>query len=89
MERQTDQRTHQEQGVESWPSIYGELQLSTEYADPNRFTDDQIIDRLSHYEEVEHAGELTSRAMGEVALIRSRLWFEFDQRERERRAREH
>ncbi len=71
-----------------FPSLHGELALSRDYADSRKFSDDSIVDRLAHYEDVERRGELTTRAMGEVALIRSRLWFEFEQRERERRERE-
>lgn len=71
---------------ETYPSIHGELQLSHEYADTEKFTDVNIYGRAAHYERMLLDPHLSAQALGEVAVIYARVGFEADKRMEEFKA---
>lgn len=59
-------------------SIYGKLQTTGEYTTMN---DEELFDRALYVTQLEQAGNLTPRALGDVQKILGRLVFELTMRE--------
>jgi hypothetical protein len=59
-------------------SIYGELQSTGDYT---TMDDETLFDRALYFTQLEQAGNLTPRALGDVQKILGRLVFELGMRE--------
>lgn len=65
---------------EPYHPVDRELEVSRTYADPDAFDDDDITDRLQHYEAMQLRGDLVPRQRAVLDRIVARLGFEFVRR---------
>ncbi len=68
------------ESINEQPSIWGEVQMSVDYANDDRYSDQNLKDKYNHYTILLNNPDTNDRAKVEVRLIVKRLKFELDMR---------